>query len=457
MASRLSTRLSRRTFAKTVSAAAAVSIMPVGLARGSAANERISVGVIGVGGRGGSNLNGVSKEHVAALCDVDRRHLEGAGRRFADAHRYTDFREMLDKEKSLDAVVISTPDHTHAAAAIRAMRQGLHCYCEKPLTQTVTEARQMAELAAAKKLSTQMGTPAPGTEDAIRTAELLRAGVLGDVTEIHLWSDRPIWPQGFSRPAGEDPVPETLDWECFIGPAPMRPYKDKWPEGHPLYALPEAVRRNGSVYHPFVWRGWWDFGTGVLGDIGAHAWNAIWMGLELDAPTSVEPVAASGPTDDMFPLWSVTRFDFAARGKRAAVKIYWYDGTRIEGWKQPPADLLRGTAAGQAGSLIVGSRATMGTGNRGPGDFADVPKTLPRPEWPADEAMYQGWLRGIRTGSRPVCPFDYAGPLTEALLLGNIAMKTNQKVEWNPAAMQVTNNPSANRYLARANRAGWEL
>ncbi len=441
-------RITRRSYLKSTAATAAtLTILPAGLARGYAANEKVDIGIIGAGGRGAANLQGLSAENIVALCDVDRGHLAAAAKRFPQARTYTDFRKLLDEAKTLDAVAVSIPDHNHAPASVRAMRRGLHCYCEKPLTHDVTESRLMAQVAAEKKLSTHMGTPSRGHEDTVRTVEVIRAGAIGDVVEAHFWTNRAIWPQGFDRPQGKDPVPKSLDWESWIGSAPMRPFKAKWPQGHPVYKTPYV--RGGDVYHPFVWRGWWDFGTGALGDIAPHMWSPVYWGLELDAPQSVEVVDASGPVTEMFPAWSILRFNFPAAAGHPAVAVYWYDGG-----KRPSPDVVGMEKIPDGGMVIVGTKATLGTGNRSAGEFTSVPKTLPR--W---GDMYQDWLAGIRTGDpeKPSCPFSYAGPLTEAYLLGNVALKVKQKIEWDAKAMRVTNCPEANQYLRREYRPGWKL
>ncbi len=445
-------RVTRRTCLKSAAAAGSFLLLPGGLARGYAANEAVSVGVIATGGQGGGNLNAVAGQpgvNIAALCEVDRPRLEHAARRFPEARTYTDFRKLLDEVAGLDAVVVSTPDHTHAPAAVRAMKQGLHCYCEKPLTRSVHEARVMAQAAAEKDLVTHMGTGALSSEGLIRTVEVIRSGALGDVTEAHFWTDRPWWPQGFDRPEGEDPVPDSLDWEAWIGPAPMRPFKARWPEGHPVYQLPANQQRGGTVYHPFVWRGWWQFGTGALGDIAPHSWHAAYWGLELDAPESVEIVETTGPMTEMFPAASILRFNFPARGERAAMSLYWYDGG-----KYPPAELLGGAEPGLNGSVIVGTKAVLGPGRQSIADFPDVPQTLRRPG-----NIHADWIAGIKSSDpqRPSCPFRYAGPLTEAYLLGNIALKVSRRIEWDAEAFRVTNWPEANQYLKADYRPGWEL
>jgi len=445
-------RITRRECLKSsAAAAAALTIIPGGLARGYAANEKVNVGIIGSGGRGGANLKGVAEQgaNVSALCDVDRQRLDGAARRFPDAKTYVDFRELLAEEKNLDAVVVSTPDHCHAPASVRAMEQGLHCYCEKPLTWNVHEARVMTEIAVKNKLSTHMGTPSRGSEGTIRTIEVIRSGAIGDVKEAHFWTNRPIWTQGADRPPGEDPVPDGLDWDLWLGPAPVRPFVAQWPEDHPARKL--ASFRHPQVYHPFVWRGWWDFGTGALGDIAPHQWSPAYCGLELDQPERVEIVEKSGPVTDMFPESTTLRFSFPAKGGRPAVPIYWHDGGN-----RPSSELVGMENVPDGGMLIVGTKATLGTGNKSASapEFESVPKTLPR-----FGDMYADWLAGIQQSNpdRPSCPFSYAGRLTEAYLLGNIALKMDRTIEYDAQAMRITNCEEANQYLRREYREGWGL
>jgi len=443
--------MTRRDYLKRSAAVAGtLTILPSGLARGYAANEKVNVGIIGAGGRGAANTRGIAGQgqNIVALCDVDRSRLDAAAKRFKKARCYSDFREMLEKEKGLDAVVVSTPDHVHAPASVMAMKLGLHCYCEKPLTWCVHEARVMAELAKEKKLSTHMGTPSRGHEQTVRAVEIIRSGAIGPVKEAHFWTNRPIWPQGFDRPPGEDPVPKHLDWNLWLGPAPVRPYKQNWPEGHPVY---RSKWKQRQVYHPFVWRGWWDFGTGALGDIAPHMWSPAYWGLELEAPESVEIVESSGPMTEMFPAATTLRFNFPAKGRRPAVAIYWYDGGN-----KPDPDLIGTKNIPDNGYLIVGEKAIIGTANKSPSDpeFQSVPKTLRR--W---GDMYAEWIAGIKESDpeRPSCPFSYAGPLTEAYLLGNIALKVGQKIEWDAKAMRVTNCPEANQYVRREYRKGWGI
>jgi len=437
----------RQAVSSAVAAAASLTILPAGLARGYSANEKISLGVIGAGGRGWANTQALAKAgaEVAALCDVDRNRLESAKRKYTQARTYTDFRELLTKEKGLDAVVVSTPDHTHAPASIMAMQQGLHCYCEKPLTHNVYEARRMAEVAAAKKVITHMGTGAQSDAASIRTVEAIRAGHIGDVIEAHCWTNRPIWPQGAERPPGEDPVPKHLDWNLWLGPAPLRPYKAEWPKDH------WVVKRwkHRQVYHPFVWRGWWDFGTGALGDIAPHIMNVVFWALELGAPSAVEVVDTSGMKPEMFPVWSIIRFEFPGKAGKPGLKLYWYDGDKL-----PPADLIEGTRGHPI--LFVGTKGRLRVGD------TPVPREQfkdyqwPEPTLPRRDEIHREWLKCIKESREAGCPFSYAGPMTEAYLLGNIALRVGQRIEWDPAAFRITNCERANQYLRREYRKGWE-
>ncbi len=442
-------RITRRSYLKSTAAAAtAFTILPAGLARGYAANEKLNLGIIGAGGRGGANLQAVAGENIAALCDVDRGPLNAAARRFPDAKTYTDFRELLSEAKGLDAVVVSTPDHCHAPASVMAMKQGLHCYCEKPLTHSVHEARVMAQVATEKNLITHMGTGAQSSEASIRTVEAIRAGHIGDVVEAHCWTDRPIgwWAQGMERPAGEDPVPDHIDWDLFIGPAPMRPFKAAWPEDHPA----RKKWRHPQVYHPFVWRGWWDFGTGAIGDIAPHVMNVVFWALELGPPSGVEVVDTSGMMPEMFPEWSIVRYDFPAREGRPPFKLFWYDGK-----KTPPAELLAGSSGGNP--LFVGTKGSIRVGGTPypAKEFSDY--EWPEPTLPRRGEIHAEWIKGIKNGTQTGCPFSYAGPMTEAYLLGNIALRVGQRIEWDATASRVTNCEEANPYLHREYRDGWSL
>ncbi|MBS1874769.1 MAG: Gfo/Idh/MocA family oxidoreductase [Acidobacteria bacterium] len=444
-----------------VKSAAAFTILPAHLVRGYQANEKVNVGVIGVGGVGSGNASKLAQlgENVVALCDVDSGILERRAQSHPKARKYTDFRQMMDKEK-LDGVVVATPDHTHAYISITAMKRGLNVYCQKPLTKTIAEARLMAEVARQQKVVTQMGTASAAGETTRRDLELVRSGMLGDITEVHAWTNRALWPQGFTRPTGSDPVPSSLNWDLWLGPAAARPYLAKWPEGHPMYKIPErlnAFRKNWwtdswpSVYHQFTWRGWQEFGTGALGDIAPHTLNVVFWALELGAPAAVEVVDTSGMTRDMYPEWSILRFDFPSRGARPPVSIYWYDGG-----KEPVREIAGGDKD-EGGLVWIGTKGSWPAA-RGPyfGKSADAYPKPPAVDWPYQE-VHTDWVRGIKTGFQPSAHFGYSGPFTEAYLLGNIALKMGHRIEWNPLTRQITNCREANQYLSHEYRKGWEL
>ena len=261
-------------------AAGAFMILPAGLARGYAANEKLNLGIIGLTGMGGVDAKTFSAlgENIAALCDVDSTILEKRGAEYPGAHKYTDFRKMIEKEK-LDGVVVATPDHNHAYISVYAMKHGLNTYCQKPLCKSVHEARIMAKVAAETKVITQMGTQTSAEPRVLRTVELIQSGVIGEITDVYMATDRPIWPQGYDRVPGEDPVPSTLNWDLWLGTAAVRPYQSVWPEGHPVFN-PENKRMmgpKGTLYHPFSWRGWSEFGSGAMGDIAPHGMNVIFL------------------------------------------------------------------------------------------------------------------------------------------------------------------------------------
>ncbi len=437
-------RTRRRFLRETAVASLAVGAAPIVFAApATPPSAKLNVASIGVGGRGHANTRAMAGENLVALCDVDEGCLNRAAEEFPSARKYVDFRELLDKEKELDAVVVSTPDHCHAFASVPAMRRGLHCYCEKPLTHSVWEARLMAETAKRNKVVTHMGTGAQSSEGHIRTVEMIRDGAIGDVTAAHVWTNRPIWPQGMDRPAGEDPVPKGLNWDLWIGPAPMRPFKGRYAEGR---------FKDQRVYHPFVWRGWWDFGTGACGDIAPHSMNVVFWALELGAPATVE-AQCSGMKAESFPDWSVITYHFPAEGKRKAMDIVWYDGG-----KRPSLEITGGREVGDNGTLFVGTKGLLMVGAAKPypeKDFADYEP--PAKTFRRRGEIHQAWLQAIKNGDDTGCPFEYSGPMTEAYLLGDIALKVERKIEWNAAEMRVLNCPEANQYVKREYRDGWTL
>lgn len=467
-------------------AAATFMILPAGLARGYAANQKLNIGVIGLAGMGGVDAKTFSGlgENIAALCDVDSEILDRRGAEYPNARKYTDFRKMIESEK-LDGVSIAVPDHNHAYISVWAMKHGLNVYCQKPLTRTVHEARIMAKVAAETKVITQMGTQTSAEPRNLRTAELIQSGVLGDITEVHLATDRPIWPQGYDRLQHEDPVPSTFDWDMWLGTAAARPFQSKWPDGHAVYG-PEKKNQfaaKGAVYHPFVWRGWVEFGSGALGDIAPHAMNVVFLTLDLGAPSAVEVIDTSGMKKEMYPDWSIIRFEYAARGVHPPLNIYWYDGNKrplsdiapprpptvgaalsrdASGFRPaenaasppPPATPLRG---GGGGLTWIGTKGSLPAG-RGPyhGSKTEEYPTPPERNWGREE-VHKDWVVAVKAGKPAPCHFGYAGPFTEAYQLGNIALRVGHRIEWDPLAFRITNCREANQYLFREYRRGWDL
>jgi predicted dehydrogenase len=446
-------------------------LLPAGLARGYAANDKLNIGVIGLN-RGRSDTKALNDigQNIAALCDVDSKILDKIGAEYPKAKKYTDFRKMIEAEK-LDGVVVATPDHLHAYISVWAMKHGINVYCEKPLAQNIHEARVMAKVAAETKVITQMGTSSTAEPRNLRTMELIQSGVLGEITEAHLSTDRPVWPQGFDRPEGQDPVPSTLDWDMWLGPAAKRPYQAVWPQGHPVYT-PEQRKKfmynkapQLEVYHPFVWRGWTEFGSGAVGDIAPHHMNVIFMALDLGPPSAVEVVESSGMKKEVYPEWSVVRWDWPKRGIHPPFRIYWYDGGKVPPdhitgiTQQPPQPGAPGTPlrSGVGGLIWIGTKGSLPQA-RGP--YFDQ-KTEPYPippqkDW-GREDVYKDWVAGVRTGKQPSCNFDYSGPFTEAFQLANVALRVGHRVEWDSLAFRVTNCQEANQYLRRDYRRGWDL
>jgi predicted dehydrogenase len=359
---------------------------------------------------------------------------------------------MIEKEK-LDGVVVATPDHLHAYVSIWAMKHGLNVYCQKPLTQTVREARVMAQVAAETKVITQMGTQTSAEPRNLRQIELIQSGALGEVTEVHLSTDRPVWPQGYDRPSGED-APRNLDWDLWIGPAHTRPYQGIWPKGHPVYS-PESWKRfiyqkdpELPIYHPFTWRGWTEFGSGAVGDLAPHSMNVVFMALDLGAPSAVEVVETSGMRREMYPEWSVIRWEWPQRGVHPPFRIYWYDGGKL-----PPESI----ADGRGGLTWIGTKDSLPQ-NRGPfsGQNAQPYAAAPQREWGREE-VHKDWVTAVKAGKPAPCHFGYAGRFTEAYQLANVALKVGHRVEWDPLAFRITNCREANQFLTREYRRGWEL
>lgn len=425
-------KINRRTF---IAAGTAVAIGPRGLWSQPSPNRALNVACVGVGGRGWDNLSGMAGESVVALCDVDARNLEKAAKQFPKAATYKDFREMLDEGESIDAVVVSTPDHMHAPIAARAMRMGKHVYVEKPLTHSIHEARTLASLAAEKKVVTQMGNQGHAGSGVREIKEAIDAGAIGKVKEVHAWTDRPIWPQGIDRPETK-PTPEHVDWDLWLGVAPERPYHDH--------------------LHPFSWRGWWDFGTGALGDMACHIMDPLYYTLAPGFPKAVS--ATGGPRkDETAPNWETVYLEFPT------VAVTWYDGKQEDGSRNlPPADLVPGVDLSKisGGSIFVGEKGTLFCPSSygeswnliGVDGFERPKPTIPRVEGGAHAEFIRACKGEGTTGSH----FGYAGPFTEMVLIGVVAFRTGRALEWDAAAMKATNAPEAAPFVKREYRKGWE-
>jgi predicted dehydrogenase len=413
-------------------------------------SEKLHLAVIGAGGRGRDNLEeGLKSQSIVALCDVDARRAADTFKDYPNATRYEDFRVLFDKEKNIDAVLVATPDHTHAVASMAAIQRGKGVYCEKPLTRTVYEARALAKAAAEAGVATQMGNQGMAFEGNRLVKEWIWAGVIGPVREVHVWSDRPThrgnmplwWPQGIERPTDTPPVPSGLNWDIWLGPAPKRPY-------HPAYV-------------PFRWRGWWDFGSGGLGDMGIHNLAPVFTALKLGAPTSVN--AVSTPVfKETLPLAAMVHYEFPARGDMPAVKLHWYDGGLLP---ERPEELCDDEVLDpEDGILFVGDKGKLlvrGWGGESPRlipaerqrNFTPPQKSLPR-----SIGHHEEWVKACKEGTPTESGFSFAGPLTEAVLLGSIAIRLKGEIlRWDSANMMIPNLREAEQYLRYPYREGWTL
>ncbi|MEN6311396.1 MAG: Gfo/Idh/MocA family oxidoreductase [Acidobacteriota bacterium] len=451
---------SRRQFL-SASAAAAAGVMVVprhvigATPQRKAPSDTLNIACVGVGGMGQSDTRGVRSENIVALCDVDDEQIANLFRvediepkekiMYEKAAKYRDFRRMLEKEKGIDAITVSTPDHNHAVIAMAAIKMGKHVYVQKPLTHTIKEARTLAQAAKEANVVTQMGNQGHSKEGARLICEWIWDGAIGNVNEVHCWTNRPIWPQGIDAPAEIPSVPSTLDWDVWLGPAAFRPY-------HPAYA-------------PFRWRGYWDFGTGALGDMGAHIMDQPFWALKLGSPTSVQ--ASSTPfTKDCYPWAEAVTYEFPARGAMPPVKLTWWDG----GLMPPrPAELEPGLMMGDSdgGVLFCGDKGKLMCGVYGSSprlipatrmqEYRKPEKTIPR-----SPGIREEWIEAIKKGkgAKSTTDFSYSGPLTEAMLLANIAVRMKDKnttLLWDGEKMEFTNVPEANQFLHFNYRSGWSL
>jgi predicted dehydrogenase len=412
--------------------------------RRQGANERLNVAIIGAGGQGGGNLGAIAglKENIVALCDVDENRALASFKRFDKVPKYHDFRVMLEKQKDIEAVVVSTPDHQHAVASAMAIRMGKHVYCEKPLTHDVWEARQLRILAAKHKVATQMGNQGTSNGNLRTAVEIVQSGGLGEVGVVHVWTDRPIWPQNITRrPKGED-VPKGMHWDLWLGTAPERPYN--------------------HAYAPFAWRGWWDFGTGAIGDMACHTMNLPYWALQLRNPSTIEADVAQKVNNETAPEGCTVTYTFPARKlpngtALPACRMLWYERRR------PARELFLGQQPSGSGCLIIGSKGTMYSPSDYGGEYRLLPAQTfegyrpPKATLPRSPGHHTEWIRACKGGTASMSNFDYAGPLTEMALLGNVAIRVGQRITWDADKLQAVGCKEAEQYIRRQYRKGWTL
>lgn len=444
---------------------------------GKSPSDRLNIAGVGVGGMGAANLSRVESENIVALCDVDEEYAAHTFKKYPNARRWKDFRKMLEEQKDIDAVIVATPPHLHAVVSKMAMEMGKHVYTQKPLTRTVEEGRVLLETARKTGVATQMGNQGHSTDSVRRLREWIEDGAIGAVREVHCWAHAAtgLWPTGIGRPSSNPPVPSSLDWDLWLGPAPFRPY-------HP-------------IYHPWCWRGWWDFGNGAVSDMGSHAMDPPFYCLQLGSPSSVSatyprldsreaqysqggfkfgrlfelrmeidgedfPVqtSCSGPDAETTPLSSVIRYQFPARGDMPPVTLTWWDG----GLRPPVLNEL-GHPWRSNGNLFIGDKGHISCGTHG-GDVMLGPETRRQEYQPPPRRLRrikvsheQDWVKACK-GGRPGCSnFEYAAALNEVVLLGALALRTGKRIEWDARQMRATNAPEAERYIRASYRKGWSL
>jgi predicted dehydrogenase len=463
-------------------------------------NEKLNIASIGAGGRAASDIEGCATENIVALCDVDQERSAATFKKYDKATKYTDFRQMLDKENAnIDAVIVAIPDHMHATAALWAMQRGKHVYCEKPLTRYPWEARLLTDAAAKYKVATQMGNQGYSNEGTRIASEIIWSGEIGDVTEVHAWTNRPVWPQGIDKIPQEESIRPTLDWDLWLGPAPMRSYTS----GGEAYA-----RGQNKFYLPFNWRGHLDFGTGSMGDMACHILGAPNMALRPNPPISVEVIKTEGKNQFTYPTRSVTKFEFGPRGTMPAFTLFWYDGASgpmyrpsdvpeseplisgLDAFGYRNADAQQGgpsanqlssvealiarggdpsavssaisTSESNNGALFVGSKGYLTTDT-----YAAAVRLLPEARHKAyklppkfltrSPGHHRDWIRAAKGLERSCSDFSIAGPMTEWMLLSTIAIRFEGKLLWDSEKMRITNNAAANELVKPKFRRGWEL
>ena len=439
--------ISRREFLSSAAlSTAAFTIVPRSVLGGpgyKAPSDKLNIACVGVGGMGYYDLKNVRSENVIALCDVDQQRAAIAFAEFPSTRKYQDYRIMLEKEPELDAVTVTTPDHNHAIIALAAIKHGKHTYCQKPLTHTIYEARQLALASQKAKVTTQMGNQGHAGEGIRLIKEWIQADAIGKVEEVHCWTNRPDWPQGMDRPLEKPAIPPTLNWDLWLGPAPYRPY-------HPTYL-------------PADWRAWWDFGTGALGDMGAHIMDVPFWVLDLDYPDTVQ-ASSTSVNNETYPKASIIRYTFPAGNRYSALVLNWYDGEIMP--KRPP-ELEAGRRMGDSdgGILFVGESGKIMCGCYGSNprlipekkmkEFKQPAKSIPR-----SPGIHAEWIQACKNGTQATSNFGYAGKLTETMLLGNLAIKMavrNTVLKWDGPNLRVTNIDEANDYVHFEYREGWTL
>jgi len=406
------------------------------MAQNRSPNEKLNMGIIGVHSRGAANMKAVASENIVALCDVDERYLAEAAKRYPKAKTYVDWRKMLD-QNNIDAVTVSTTEHTHAPASVMAMKRGKHVFCEKPLAHSVHETRVMRETYRQTGVATQMGTQIHATENYRRVVELVQSGAIGPVREAHVWVHQGIeGPR--SRPKESQPIPDNLDWDLWLGPAPQRPY-------HSCY----FKRRSIS------WQNWWDFGNGALGDMGSHLIDLPFWALKLQSPTTVEAEGPLPVRPETYPDCLTVRWEHPARGDQPPVKLVWYDGNQ-----RPESPEGVDLGKWHKGIMFVGDKGTL---------LADYGKWIllpeaefkdfepPKPWIPPSPGHHQEWIDACKTGSPTLCNFEYSGSLVEHNLLGTVAFRVGKKLEWDPENLKARNCPEADQFIQPPYREGWSL
>jgi len=439
-------KITRREFiGRGAAATAGIMIVPRFVLGGNGytpPSDKLNIACVGAGGQGAHDIRNISTENIVALCDVDEERAAETFAAYPNVPKYKDFRVMLEEEEDeIDAVTVTTPDHTHTVIAMAAIQMEKHVFVQKPLTYTVWEARQLAEAAREEEVVTQMGNQGHAGEGARLINEWIWDGAIGDVYEVHCWTNRPIWPQGVPAPEEKPSLPPTMDWDLWIGPAPWRYY-------HPAYA-------------PFSWRGWLDFGTGALGDMGAHIMDQPFWALKLEYPETIQ-ASSTLVSEDSYPLASIVTFTFPARGEMPPVKLIWYDG----GLMPPRPDELepgRRMGDGGGGVLFVGTKGKLMCSTYGENPRL-IPETrmkeyqLPEKTIPRSPGIHQEWIAACKGNGKTTSNFDYASKLTETMLLGNVAIriqKSNTVLQYDPEKIKITNLEEANQFLRREYRKGW--